>query len=119
MSDLPKSYSFYKNNPEYYDSYMKFFMFGDSKDTIPDDIKIYNKVGTAYGYLIDCAYIENTTKDIGFFLTAVIHVNKNKIYTVSQLWKNTANSFKLLKLDDEQKKNIKSNLDKYKAEVTK
>ena len=80
MSDLPKSYSFYKNNPEYYDSYVKFFMFGDSKDAIPDDIKIYNKVGTAYGYLIDCAYIENTTKDIGFFLTAVIHVNKNKIY---------------------------------------
>jgi cell division protein FtsI/penicillin-binding protein 2 len=80
MSDLPKSYAFYKNNPEYYDSYVKYFLFGDSKETIPDDIKIYNKVGTAYGYLIDCAYIENTSKNIGFFLTAVIHVNNNKIY---------------------------------------
>ena len=47
---------------------------------MPDDIKIYNKVGNAYGYMIDCAYIENTSKNIGFFLTAVIHVNKNKIY---------------------------------------
>lgn len=80
MSDLPKSYTFYKNNPDYYDSYVKYFMFGDSKEAIPDDIKIYNKVGTAYGYLIDCAYIENTSKNIGFFLTAVIHVNNNKIY---------------------------------------
>lgn len=80
MSDLPQSYTFYKNNPEYYDSYVKYFMFGDSKEAIPDDIKIYNKVGTAYGYLIDCAYIENTAKNIGFFLTAVIHVNNNKIY---------------------------------------
>lgn len=80
MSDLSKSYTFYKNNPEYYDSYVKYFMFGDSKEAIPDDIKIYNKVGTAYGYLIDCAYIESTTKNIGFFLTAVIHVNNNKIY---------------------------------------
>ncbi len=80
MSDLPKEYPFYKDNPDYNDSYAKYFMFGDSKEPLPDDIKIYNKVGNAYGYMIDCAYIENTSKNIGFFLTAVIHVNKNKIY---------------------------------------
>lgn len=84
MSDLPREYKIYKNNPAYYDSYVKFFMFGDKKELIPDDIKIYNKVGTAYGYLIDCAYIENTSKNVGFFLTAVIHVNKNKIYNDSK-----------------------------------
>lgn len=80
MSDLPKSYRFYANDTTYYDSYVKFLMFGDSKAPLPDDIRIYNKVGNAYGYLIDCAYIENKSKDIGFFLTAVIHVNKDKIY---------------------------------------
>ncbi len=80
MSALPREYPFYSNNPVYYDSYVKFFMFGDKKATIPEDIKIYNKVGTAYGYLIDCAYIENKAKGIGFFLTAVISVNRNKIY---------------------------------------
>ena len=47
---------------------------------ITKNIKIYNKVGDAYGYLIDCAYIEDTDADIGFFLTAVIHVNADKIY---------------------------------------
>ena len=80
MSDLPKTYKFYQNDTTYYDSYVKFLMFGDKKDPMPENIKIYNKVGNAYGYLIDCAYIEDTSNDIGFFLTAVIHVNKNKIY---------------------------------------
>lgn len=68
MSDLPKEYPFYKDNPDYNDSYAKYFMFGDSKEPLPDDIKIYNKVGNAYGYMIDCAYIENTSKNIGFSL---------------------------------------------------
>jgi hypothetical protein len=80
MSELPKSYEFYKNDSTYYDSYVKFFMFGDSKNPMPSDITIYNKVGDAYGFLIDCAYIENKAKNIGFFLTAVIHVNKNQVY---------------------------------------
>jgi Beta-lactamase enzyme family len=80
MSALPKAYPFYKNDKEYYDSYVKFFIFGTSKNPMPDDIKIYNKVGNAYGYLIDCAYIENKSKNIGFFLTAVIHVNEDQIY---------------------------------------
>jgi hypothetical protein len=80
MSALPREYPFYQDNPAYYDSYVKFFMFGDSKGLIPDEIKIYNKVGTAYGYLIDCAYIENKSRDVGFFLTAVISVNRDRIY---------------------------------------
>jgi hypothetical protein len=79
MSDLPAKYAFYPAS-EYYDSYVKFFMFGDSKASIPDHMKIYNKVGTAYGYLTDCAYIEDTKNNISFFLTAIIHVNKNNIY---------------------------------------
>ncbi len=79
MSDLPAKYAFYPSS-EYYDSYVKFFMFGDSKASIPDHMKIYNKVGTAYGYLTDCAYIEDTKNNISFFLTATIHVNKNNIY---------------------------------------
>lgn len=80
MCALPKDYSFWANKPKYPDNYVKFLMFGDGKNSIPDHIKIYNKTGQAYGYLVDCAYIEDTSNNIGFFLTAVIHVNKNKIY---------------------------------------
>lgn len=68
------------NPEEYYDSYVKFFLFGDSKEPMPSDIIIHNKVGYAYGYLTDTAYIVDTTNELAFILTATIHVNKNGIF---------------------------------------
>lgn len=64
----------------YYDGYCKFFMYGDTKKDIPKHIKIYNKVGFAYGTLTDCAYIKDTEKSIDFLLTATILVNKDGIF---------------------------------------
>lgn len=78
MHKTPKEQGF--DDAEYYDSYVKFFMFGDSKEPIPKHIKIYNKVGYAYGYLTDCAHIVDTKNDISFTITATIHVNKNQIF---------------------------------------
>lgn len=81
MAKLPKDHHYLKGKTdEYYDSYVKFFLFGDSKDPIPDHIIIRNKVGVAYGYLTDCAYITDTKENIEYFLTATIHVNDNQIY---------------------------------------
>ena len=65
---------------EFYDSYVKFFMFGDTTDPMPEHIKIYNKVGYAYGTLTDCAYIKDTKNNIDFMLTATILVNSNGIF---------------------------------------
>ena len=64
----------------YYDGYCKFFMFGDTKEAIPEHISIYNKVGDAYGTLTDCAYIHDTKNAVEFMLTATILVNKNGIF---------------------------------------
>jgi hypothetical protein len=64
----------------YYDSYVKFFMFGDNKQEMPEHIRIFNKVGYAYGYLTDCAYIVDFKNDVEFFLAATIHVNENQTY---------------------------------------
>jgi len=81
LSKLPKEYSFPDYDAEYYyDSYGKFFMYGDSKAAMPDHIKIYNKVGYAYGTLTDCAYIEDVKNDIRFFITATLLVNENEIF---------------------------------------
>lgn len=81
MARLPKDYPYLQDElDEYYDSYVKFFLFGDDKSPIPDHIIIRNKVGYAYGYLTDCAYIQDTKEDIEYFLTATIHVNDNRIY---------------------------------------
>lgn len=81
MSMLPKETTFPNyNNGEYWDSYVKFFMFGDNKKTMPENIRIFNKVGDAYGYLIDNAYIVDFKNNVEFILSAVIHVNNNQIY---------------------------------------
>jgi hypothetical protein len=68
------------DSEEYYDSYVKFFLFGDSRERILDRIRLLNKVGEAYGYLIDNAYVVDFDKKLEFLLTAVISVNDNRIY---------------------------------------
>ena len=67
-------------SPEYYDSYGKFFLYGDTKGAMTDQVRIYNKVGYAYGTLTDIAYIEDKANKIAFFLAGTILVNKNEIF---------------------------------------
>lgn len=78
MHSLPRSVGY--DSAVYYDGYCKFFMFGDSKKSIPEHIKIYNKVGFAYGTLTDCAYITDSKNKVDFLLTATILVNKDGIF---------------------------------------
>ncbi len=81
MQKTPREHSYLKSQgDEYYDSYVKFFVFGDSKEKMPRHIRIFNKVGFAYGYLTDCSYIVDSESGVEFFLTATIHMNENKIY---------------------------------------
>jgi hypothetical protein len=68
------------NETEYYDSYGKFFIYGDSKEPMPKELKIFNKVGYAYGTLTDTAYIVDEVNNIHFLLSATILVNKNGIF---------------------------------------
>ena len=86
MQKLPRESIFpnYNDYSKYYDGYCKFFIYGDSKEKMPDNIKIFNSVGWAYGFLIDNAYIIDTVNDIEFFLSAVIYVNKNEILNDDQ-----------------------------------
>ena len=78
MSTLPGEAGY--DSSEYYDSYGKFLLYGDSKEPIPKHVKIYNKVGYAYGTLTDCAYIKDEKNNIDFMLTATILVNKNGVF---------------------------------------
>jgi hypothetical protein len=78
MHTVPRKAGYDQNS--YYDGYCKFFIYGDTKENIPEHLEIYNKVGFAYGTLTDCAYIKDTEKNIDFLLTATILVNKNGIF---------------------------------------
>jgi len=78
MKILPKEAGY--NQEDYYDSYGKFLLFGGSKEAIPSNFKIYNKVGYAYGTLTDCAYIHDEKNKVEFMITATILVNSDGIF---------------------------------------
>lgn len=64
------------------DNFVKFWLFGDRDEAfrIPEHIKVYNKVGFAYGYLTDIAFIRDERAGLEYFISGVIHVNENQIY---------------------------------------
>ena len=78
MSILPRQSKYPKYKSSYYDGYCKFFMYGDNSDKIPEHIKIFNKVGEAYGFILDNAYIIDTKNKVEFILTAVVYHNNNE-----------------------------------------
>jgi len=81
MSMLPRESAYPEyDTTEHYDSHDKFFMFGDSKQRIPSNFRIFNKIGQAFGYLIDNAYMVDFENKIEFLLAAVIYVNDDQIF---------------------------------------
>jgi len=78
MKQLPREAGY--DPEEYPDSYIKFFLYGDTKNAIPDEIEIHNKIGEAYGTLTETAYITNASKEVEFLLSATVLVNKNGIF---------------------------------------
>jgi len=69
----------YIQDSTYFDSYNKFFIYGDITSRIDRKIRVYNKLGQAYGTLTDISYIKNYEDNIEFFLSATIYVNDNEI----------------------------------------
>jgi hypothetical protein len=82
MSQLPTETLFpnYALDSTYYPAYCKFLMYGEDKEPIPDNIRIFNKVGDAYGYLIDNAYIVDFENGVEFMLSAVISTNTDGVF---------------------------------------
>lgn len=60
----------------YFDAFKKYFIYGNGQEPISgDSVRIFNIVGRAYGYMIDCAYIVNYRTKTEFMLSAVIYNN--------------------------------------------
>jgi len=79
MTPLESKFPYY-DNENYWDNYVKFLFYGAEKNTSKDGIRIFNKVGDAYGFLIDAAYILDYKNNIEFMLSAVIHCNSDQIF---------------------------------------
>jgi len=79
MTPLESKFPFY-GREDYWDSYVKFLMYGTEKTQMKEGIRIFNKVGDAYGFLIDAAYFADYNNSIEFMLSAVIHCNSDGIF---------------------------------------
>ena len=73
-------YPFYKPYKKYYDSYVKYYFLGNSTKKVPENIRIFDKVGMSFGFMSDVAYIVDYENNIEFFLSAVIYTNENGIF---------------------------------------
>lgn len=78
MSEYPKE-SLYPNYEKYEDSYSKFLMFAQQKEDIPRHIRLFNKIGLAYGFMIENCYFVDLKEKVEFFLTIVIYTNNDGI----------------------------------------
>jgi Beta-lactamase enzyme family len=82
MSQLPTESTFPAYSADtinYYPAYCKFLLYGAEKGPLPKNIRVFNKVGDAYGQLLDIAYIVDFDKKIEFFLSVVIYCNSDGI----------------------------------------
>ena len=82
MSEYPAESGIdaYADGSFYPDGYVKFLMYGGSAESVPDAIRIFNKVGDAYGFLTDAAYVVDFERGIEFLLAATVYTNANQTF---------------------------------------
>jgi Beta-lactamase enzyme family len=79
LSQYPSETSYPKyDTTQYYNSYVKFY-FQDSTHKMPANIRVFNKVGWAYGFLTDASYVTDFKNKVEFMLTATVYVNSDEI----------------------------------------
>lgn len=72
------------DSTSYWDAYCKFLYWGSEKGTLPKSLRVFNKVGDAYGFLLDMAYVADFDKNIEFMVSAVIYCNSDGILNDSK-----------------------------------
>ena len=84
LSQYPSETNYPKYDTEhFYDSYVKFF-FQDSTHTMPKNIRVFNKVGWAYGFLTDVSYVLDTVNNIDYMLSTTVYVNSDGVVNDSK-----------------------------------
>ncbi|HEV7782868.1 MAG TPA: serine hydrolase [Chitinophagaceae bacterium] len=63
---------------EYYNSYVKFF-FRNKTHAMPPFVRVFNKVGWAYGCLTDVSYVADFKNKVEFMLAVTVYVNSDGI----------------------------------------
>ena len=82
MSKLPTESDYPKyDEKEFWPTYAKMLYYGREKDAVIEpSIRIFNKYGDSYGFIIDNSYFVDFKNNIEFFLTVVVQSNEDGIY---------------------------------------
>ena len=82
MSKLPTESDYPKYDAkEFWPTYAKMLYYGRDKNAVLDpNIRIFNKYGDSYGFIIDNSYFVDFKNKVEFFLTAVVQSNEDGIY---------------------------------------
>lgn len=64
----------------YWPAYVKFMLYGSEKGELPSNIRIFNKVGDAYGFLTDVAYVVDFDSGTEFFVSCNIYCNSDGVF---------------------------------------
>ena len=80
MGIFPRECDYPKYDSSYYDGYAKFFLFGDGKQRRDSHIRVFNKIGEAYGTLTDVAYIVDFDHQVEFILAATVLCNSDGVF---------------------------------------
>ncbi|NBT16408.1 MAG: hypothetical protein EBS95_08700 [Chitinophagia bacterium] len=84
LSQYPSETNYPKYDEKiFHDSYVKFFFY-DATHRMPDHIRVFNKVGWAYGFLTDVSYVLDTQNNIDFMLSATVYVNSDGVVNDSK-----------------------------------
>jgi hypothetical protein len=79
LSQYPSETGFPKyDTSAYYDSYVKFF-FRKGGHHMPEGVRVFNKVGWAYGCLTDISYVADFKNKVEFMLAVTIYVNSDGV----------------------------------------
>ncbi len=80
LSQFPGETNYPKyDSAQYYDSYVKYFFMDSLHRKLPAGVRVFNKVGWAYGFLTDASYVADFRHNIEYMLSATIYVNKDGI----------------------------------------
>ncbi|WP_443939054.1 serine hydrolase [Pedobacter sp. MW01-1-1] len=86
MSMYPTESTYPEYDPnEFWPTYAKMLYYGREKDIkIDSAIRIFNKYGDSYGFIIDNSYFVDFKNGIEYFLTAVVQSNEDGIFNDNQ-----------------------------------
>jgi hypothetical protein len=79
MSMLPRESDIPQYDSSYDDAYVKFLFYGGSGSIEDSSIRIFNKVGDAYGFLTETAYLVDFKNQVEFILSATVYCNSDGI----------------------------------------